>query len=202
MSNLRQYIFIVTLFFVLLTSTVSAAEHAEEFTLNQLMQSLAATGDSKASYSETRSTRLSRRPLESSGELEFIAPNTLIRRIILPRPAVYEVRGDSVMVEQRGKRRNYSLQQLGAMAGFVESLRATLAGDLSALENHYKLSLTGDMHKWELQLVPESSALAKKIKYIEIQGGFSVLLGQMLVVGVTVKENNGSITNTLIVGKN
>jgi len=40
------------------------------------------------------------------------------------------------------------------VAGMIESLRATLAGDRQALERVYRLSLAGTSDDWTLELTP------------------------------------------------
>ncbi len=199
MPDTVKYILCLLLLLVTVNSVIAAPEGPAEFTLDELMQSLAAAGDTKANYAETRSSRLSKRLIKSSGTLEFIAPDVLIRRIVSPRAAVYEVRGDSVIIERGGKLRSRSLEQLGAVRGFIESLRGTLAGDLPELEKYYQLGISGGQVSWQLELTPKSPALAEKIKQIIIQGGFSEKLGGMRVTAVRIEEDNGNLTNTKII---
>jgi hypothetical protein len=61
--------------------------------------------------------------------------------------------------------RNYP--ELGA---FIESIRATLAGNRFALENAYKVSITGQGDNWTLTLVPIDSRMQKKVSQITLAG--------------------------------
>lgn len=180
------------------------AETVAPYSLNELMQALADNGDSKVRFTETRSSRLTRKPVASSGVLEFISPDGLVRHISQPREMLFAVQGDKVTIERNGKRQVRSLYQLGAAQAFIESLRGTLAGDQQILEEFYKLQLNGDLQSWQLTLSPLDAELAKKISRIQINGVFlkpaieSELQQRARVSRVEVHEKNGSITRTLL----
>ncbi len=180
------------------------AESVTPYSLDELMQALADNGDSKARFTETRSSRLTRKPVESSGVLEFISPDGLVRHISQPREMLFEVRGDKVTIERNGKRQTRSLYQLGAAQAFIESLRGTLAGDQQVLEAFYKLQLNGDLQSWKLTLSPLEAELAKKISRIQIKGVIlkptieSKLQQRARVSSIEVHEKNGSITRTIL----
>ena len=52
----------------------------------------------------------------------------------------------------------------------VESLRATLAGDLDALTRTYSVALTGNVARWRLTLRPLDASVAPLVERIEIGG--------------------------------
>lgn len=194
--------FSLLLLFALLPAVPLLAGEADN-SLDTLMQALAANGDSKAHFTETRTSRLTRKPIESSGTLAFVFPDNLIRQIEKPKAVLFEVQGEQVIISRNGKRQNRSLAQLGAARAFIESLRATLAGDQQALQQYYRLVLTADDHSWQLELTPQDHALAKKITQIQISGDFyssdSVAERQARVTAVEVIERNGSRTVTQLV---
>src|SRR3984957_20565587 len=73
-------------------------------------------------------------PVESSGELRYDAPDRLEKRPLLPHPETLVLSG-GVLTVQRGEHRHVlDLQRYPQIQPFVESIRATLAGDRSALE--------------------------------------------------------------------
>ncbi|MCF6224896.1 MAG: outer membrane lipoprotein carrier protein LolA [Xanthomonadales bacterium] len=191
--------FSLFLLFALLPATPLLAGEADN-SLDTLMQALAANGDSKAYFTETRTSRLTRKPIESSGTLAFVFPDNLIRQIEKPKAVLFEVQGDRVIISRNGKAQSRSLAQLGAARAFIESLRATLAGDQQALQQYYRLALTADGHSWQLVLTPQDHALAKKISQIQISGDFyssdAVAERQARVTVVEVIERNGSRTVT------
>jgi hypothetical protein len=56
------------------------------------------------------------------------------------------------------------------IAGMVESIRATLAGDRAALERVYRLSLQGGSNAWVLNLVPLDARVAGIVTRIRMEG--------------------------------
>jgi len=83
------------------------------------------------------------------------------------------VDGDRVSVEIKARRirRSASLRQYPALWGFVESLRATLRGDLETLQRFFHIELTGDPQRWLLSLVPLDRRMRELIDEIRIGGG-------------------------------
>ena len=47
---------------------------------------------------------------------------------------------------------------------FVESIRATLAGDRAALEHYFAVGCDGDLAHWTLHLVPKEASLARSVR--------------------------------------
>ncbi len=56
------------------------------------------------------------------------------------------------------------------MVPFIESIRATLAGDRPALEKVFKVGLSGEMEKWELSLTPIDPKVGRTVRFIHISG--------------------------------
>ena len=144
---------------------------AADWTLAELMQSLAQKKSGKASFVEKKYISLLDQPLESSGELSFEAPDRLEKRTLKPRPEVLLLDGDSLTVTQHDKRPLYlRLQQHPEVAALVDSIRATLSGDLVALEKNYSIQFTGGPNKWQLTLTPLQKAVTKVVSQIRIGG--------------------------------
>ena len=59
---------------------------------------------------------------------------------------------------------------------FVESIRATLAGDRSALERIFRVDFAGNLARWTLALVPRESQVAKTVSQVRIDGSRDNLL--------------------------
>src|SRR6266480_3270593 len=73
------------------------------------------------------------RPLESSGELVYEAPDHLEERTLAPRVETL-VLDHGVLTARRGSRSTtLPLREYPQVAPFVESIRATLAGDRAVL---------------------------------------------------------------------
>ena len=63
-----------------------------------------------------------------------------------------------------------NLQQYPQVLPFIESIRATLAGDRTALEHLFELEFAGDLAQWTLRLVPRDSQAASVVREIRIEG--------------------------------
>lgn len=161
---------------LLLGSLLSFGSHAENsWDLDQLMQTLAATQNGHASFIEKKNIAILDRPVESSGELFYTAPDRLEKKTLKPKPESMVLDKDKLVVEQRGKKHILSLQSYPEIAAFIDSIRGTLAGDRKALEKTYKLSLTGDQKDWKLSLLPLQDKMKKVVTNIHITGSDNLL---------------------------
>lgn len=147
-------------------------EGDEAFGLPALMQALAAVPAAEARFTEVRRMQLLRVPLEVQGTLRYVRPDTLERRVQSPYEETIRIEGSRVTVDNpaRGERRSYALASLPAAYALVESLRATLAGDLAALERHYHLKLAGGREAWTLSLTPRDPGIAAMLTQVRLQG--------------------------------
>jgi outer membrane lipoprotein-sorting protein len=136
------------------------------------MRSLAATGESSAAFVETRSSDALSAPLVARGELRYVPPGRLERRVSAPAEERYVVDGDRVTIERRGAPpRTVALAAQPVLGAFLESIRATLRGDLAALQRHYRVEMRGDAAAdWTLVLLPADPALAELVTVIRISG--------------------------------
>ena len=110
------------------------------------------------------------RPVESSGVLAFTPPDKLEKRTLLPRPENLIADREQVTLERGGKRHTLRLRDNPQVAVVVESLRATLSGDLAALTRTYSVGLDGARARWRLVLRPLDSALEAIVTRIEVTG--------------------------------
>lgn len=158
---------------LLLTLTLSFAafvSHAEEWGLDPLMHTLAQTRSGHAAFVERKSIAMLDKPVESSGELFYAAPDRLEKRTLKPRPESMLLDRGTLTIEQKGKKRVLQLQSYPEVAAFIDSIRGTLAGDRAALERAYRLSLEGDAQNWTLELVPLDAKMKKVVAKILMSG--------------------------------
>jgi hypothetical protein len=59
---------------------------------------------------------------------------------------------------------------------FVESIRATLAGDLPSLERVFTIDFAGDLSRWSLSLTPRDPDVARTVSQVRIDGVRDALL--------------------------
>ena len=139
--------------------------------LAELMQRLSARKTSTAAFREVKELSELTIPLELKGTLYYKAPDVLRKTVTFPRRETYSVEGNVLTLFRNGERQGqYALDQYPRLQAFVESIRATLAGDLASLRRFYRVSLRGDRRLWLLSLLPRQSSLAEVITRIDIQG--------------------------------
>lgn len=148
-----------------------ASSYAGDWALPDLMHLMAQKKSGKASFVEKKYMSILDKPLESSGELSFDAPDRLEKRTLKPRPETMLLEGDKLTLTLHEKRPlNLRLQDHPEVAALVESIRGTLSGDQAALEKNYAIDFTGVQGKWQLTLTPVQKAVAKVVRQVHIGG--------------------------------
>lgn len=143
---------------------------AAPLSIDQLMAALAKQPQGAATYTETKTIAMLEQPLESSGELLFVPPARLEKRTLRPKPESMVLDGDTLTLTRGRRTHVLRLQDYPQVAGMVESIRATLAGDRKALEKVYQLALSGDTERWTLTLTPLDARVGKVISRIRMDG--------------------------------
>jgi hypothetical protein len=143
---------------------------AADSDLDQLMGALAQRKHGHVAFTEKKSIALLDRPIESAGELLYDAPDRLEKRTLKPKPESLVLEA-GIVSAQRG-RHHYvlDLKQYPQVVPFIESIRATLAGDRAALEKVFKVDFSGSFDRWTLALAPLDPQLTRTVKQIHING--------------------------------
>ena len=149
--------------------------HADDWNLDQLMHALAQTRAGHASFVEKKSIAILDKPVESSGELFYAAPDRLEKRTLKPKPERMVLDRGTLTIEQKGRKHVLPLQSYPEIAAFIDSIRGTLAGDRSALERTYQLNLDGGEQDWTLMLTPIDAKMKKVVEQIRIVGAYNEL---------------------------
>jgi hypothetical protein len=150
---------------------VCASSYAGDWALSDLMQLLAQKKSGKASFVEKKYIGILDKPLESSGELSFNAPDRLEKRTLKPRQESMMLDGDKLTVTMHEKRPLYlRLQDHPEVSALIESIRGTLSGDKVALERNYTIYINGVQAKWQLTLLPVHKDATKVVRKIQISG--------------------------------
>ncbi|WP_427915077.1 LolA family protein [Ramlibacter sp. MMS24-I3-19] len=155
--------------------TMVCAAGAQDLQLPDLMRLLALQKSGKATFVERKYISLLDKPVVSSGELSFTAPDRLEKRTLSPKPESLVLEGDRLSIDANGKKVNINLLSHPEAAPFVESIRGTLAGDLGALERYYSLQLSGPAERWTLQLVPVQPEMLRIVSRIRFEGNQSAV---------------------------
>jgi len=138
--------------------------------LDRLMSALAQRKHGHVTFVEEKYLSMLDKPVKSSGELLYDAPDRLEQRTLSPKRETLVLQ-NGVVTADRG-RRHYvlDLRQYPQIVPFIESIRATLAGDRAALERVFRLSFSGTFDSWTLTLAPLDEKLAHTIRQIDIEG--------------------------------
>ncbi|MBA4327456.1 MAG: acyltransferase [Polaromonas sp.] len=138
--------------------------------ITQLMQGLAQNKSGRASFVEKKYIALLDKPVESSGELLYTAPDRLEKRTFKPRPESMLIESGTLTVERNKRRMTLRLQDYPELVAFTESIRGTLAGDVAALRRIYNLDLEGNEERWTLVLRPVETRMLDVVQRIRIGG--------------------------------
>jgi hypothetical protein len=144
--------------------------------LDAVMGLLAMRQHGRVEFIEQQFLAVLDHPVESSGELRYDAPDHLEKRTLLPRPENLVLAGGVLTVERGGRRHVLDMHRYPQIQPFVESIRATLAGDRSALERVFHVEFAGSVERWSLTLVPMDRQLARTVKQVQIDGSRDQLL--------------------------
>jgi outer membrane lipoprotein-sorting protein len=152
---------------------------------DELLALLAQRQHGHVSFTEVHTLSMLKEPLTSSGELFYEAPDHLEKRTLKPTPESL-VLEHGVLKAQRGHRtRVLELADYPEAAPFVESIRATLAGDRAALERYFDIDFEGDVEHWTLRLRPKDAAVARSVADITLSGERAV------IATVAIRQSDG-----------
>jgi Outer membrane lipoprotein carrier protein LolA-like len=163
---MKYFYFLISIFL----SIQSANTYANEIDMPTLMQLFSVNKNIKTEFVERKFVRILDSPVESSGELIFIAPAHLEKNTKSPRAESMMIDGKRVSIERGSFKRSMSLDDLADMASLVQSLTATFRGDQAGIEQYFTWTLTGTIKKWQLILKPKSIKLFVTIREISFKG--------------------------------
>jgi outer membrane lipoprotein carrier protein LolA len=167
----------------------ASGQSSESFGLDQLMAQLAHVERAEAQFVEQKYMKVLKTPLESSGTLIYEAPDRMIKRTDKPKPETMIVEGERLTLERQGRARTLRLQDYPVLWAFIESIRATLKGDLAALQRFYLVELGGEAQRWTLSMRPRDAKMIRVISSIEIAG----VQGKIKTVKVQEAQGNRSV---------
>jgi hypothetical protein len=155
---------------ILALAVLAPLAHAADSDLDRLMSALSQRKHGHVTFVEEKHIAMLDKPVKSSGELLYDAPDRLEQRTLTPKRESLVLQNGVVTVD-RGKRHyTLDLRQYPQVVPFIESIRATLAGDRAALERVFHLSFAGSFDMWTLTLVPLDSKLSGSLKQIALEG--------------------------------
>lgn len=139
-------------------------------TFEQLLKMLSEHRHGHVAFTEVQQLSILDQPLHSSGELLYDAPDRLEKRTLEPRAEDLLLENGVLTVDRNHRRHSVALRDFPQALPFVESLRATLAGDRTALERYFAVHFLGDLEHWTLELTPTEATVRRSVRRILIAG--------------------------------
>lgn len=151
---------------------VTGAAAAADFGARELMQTLAEVERASARFVETRDSPLLKSPLVLRGTLSYRRPGRLEKHVLSPYDERILIEGEQVTIENRTRdwKKTLSIAAAPALAGLVESIRATRAGELRTLERFYRVEAGGEREQWWLRLRPHDPEIAEYVNAVTVTG--------------------------------
>jgi hypothetical protein len=143
---------------------------AADWGMSQLMAGFSTVAESRARFHEEKHLAMLTEPLQLSGTLRYVRPDQIEKLVTKPYEEYLRIKGSRLEWETQGRIRPLSLPSQPQIWALVESLRATLAGDLPALQQHYKVKLEGREVQWIITLEPRYDSLSQYIELIRLKG--------------------------------
>jgi len=188
MQRLNFYCYLFILFFSLFSTNLYAQNDTNPFSLEQLMGFMTKHKEIHATFVEKKYISGVNMPVESSGELEFIAPSTMVRNTLQPKPEMFKLTDNTITMERKGKMRSLQIEDYPELAIHFEGIRALLGGNADGMTRLYKVHLTGPSADWRLVLHPLKEGTTLKtislngsqdnVKSVEVQledGDYSIM---------------------------
>jgi hypothetical protein len=157
--------------------------------LDVVMSLLAMRQHGRVEFIEQHFLAVLNHPIESSGELRYDAPDRLEKRTLKPHAETLVLSGGVLTMERAHGRRVMDLRAYPQVQPFVESIRATLAGDRRALEQLFRLDFVGSVARWTLTLVPLDPKVKHSVAQVRIDG----VRDQLLKVEIRQPDGDRSL---------
>jgi hypothetical protein len=175
--------------------TLGASASADDSAaFDELLKLLGQRRHDHVSFTEVQELAILEQPLRSSGELLYDAPDHLEKRTLEPHREDLVLEHGMLTVQRDHHRHSVSLRDFPQAVPFVESLRATLAGDRAALVRYFTVQFAGTLGSWTLELTPTDAALKRSVQNVLITGESD------RIRTVRIRQGDGD-SSTLTIGR-
>jgi hypothetical protein len=139
--------------------------------LPSLMAHLATLSHPPRHFTEQRHSELLLTQLTLRGTL-FYSDGRLVKAIEKPFTQRFTIESDRLLIEQDEAipPQQVALTEYPLLFTFVTLFRATLQGDLTALQKHYLIGLEESDNNWRLIMRPRAAAIAVHLRQVTIEG--------------------------------
>ena len=175
-SVIRRILWQFTLLVGLVACSVtSAASESSDWGLESLMAKLAQVTKAELDFTEIHTSIFLTDELITSGTMVYRAPDFISKQVDDPYKEKIRISGDQIFIEKENAKGNsqkkvYSLANYEGLSTAVESVRATLAGNLSGLIDHFDVELAGLVDSWKLTLLPKTETSKEFVEEIVVNG--------------------------------
>lgn len=137
----------------------------------RLVATLRREAPARTAYVEVRFSGMLERPLILRGEMEYLGPGRLAKRVDAPWHEYTAVDGGTASL-QRGDKpaRTLPLAQVPELEGFLRGFSALLGGDAATLARDFSLAASGNPGRWQLVLKPREARLARRVVSLRVDG--------------------------------
>ncbi len=188
-NKITQILLWITLGF--LFSSLAVADNKG---LLLVLNKLSANQKTTAEFVEIKTYSLLNEQIKIGGQLEYIAPDTLIKKTIKPEAEYFKVIGDTLTIKKAdGEENELLLSNYPLVEMFVEAYRGVLSGNLRKLEQYYEVEFVEAIHAgqrknestWTIKLTPTDEEALEYIDMIIVDGSGGI------VNKVTTLESGG-----------
>jgi Outer membrane lipoprotein carrier protein LolA-like len=154
-----------------LLSAVISSQIMAAPTSEALLARLVRPAPATTRFVEVRFSDLLIEPLISRGELSFDAADQLGKHVDAPFQETTQVRGESVRIERKGQKpMQFNLKRAPELRALLAGFSGLLSGNLSALQQHFKVSIEGTDARWQIRLDPIAARMRKRISGVSVLG--------------------------------
>lgn len=156
---------------VLLCCAVAWQAHAD--LLDTRLASFAKVTQRKAKFTETFTASYLNKPVVSSGELEYQAPDYLVKTIATPKLVRYSIKQNIMTVQHGDDVQQIDLDKQPVLSIGINALRDLLQGNRQDLEARFWISYDMDESnpdRWQLLLIPRKRKVLRQVTRVIMHG--------------------------------
>lgn len=155
-----------------------------------LLKQFASLQSFAAFFVEKKHLKVLAMPIETSGSVQYTAPDVLVRTTKRPSTKL-TIDSNSLHYKDARTQKDLALDEKHPARAFVQVFLNFLRGDRLAIEKSFEVKFTRDDSTWELQLLPRKEKSIGAIKTIKLRGS------GLLVSWMEVIDQHGDRTETL-----
>ena len=144
---------------------------AANLDIHELLARLAKPAPATIRYTEVRYSSLLSAPLVVSGQLAYLGPGILERRVEEPFHETTRIHGEDVIVTRDGEPpTRFSLKRAPELRSMLGAFGALLAGNRASLEQAFSYRVEGDEARWRIDLTPRDARTRTRLDLVRVDG--------------------------------